>query len=1181
MRRRITFLLAYLSVTLLAAFVPMASFAQPGAPPEVYTEPGGLHTPQSMAPTNGVVTVMLELAGPALGSGNPTTSAAQIEREQQTVVQQLASLQAHVLFQTRLALNGIAITLPASQLGQLAYLPGVASVHVIPPKQPAAIRAASAPASSATAAIVANATGAGVRIGLIDRGIDYTHADFGGPGTPAAYTANNPAIIEPGSFPTAKVIGGFDFAGDAYDASAAGTNALPQPDADPLECNTIPAGMPAPAYLGQGTHVAGLVSGYGVTSSGTTYQGPYTPTPDTATMLVSPGMAPEAQLYAFKVFGCTGSTTLLSAAIDRALDPNGDGNTADHVDVLVITLGAPFGSPDDPDAIAVDNAVRAGVVVVVAAGDTANTFYSVNSPASARLAIAVGATDNGAAVSGNSARGLVRGNGVLKPDMVAPGMNMPSAAVGSGTAAVAMSGTAGAAAQVAGAAATLRQIHTDWSPAQIKAALMSSATPFDAPPSLAGAGRLNVTGLNSINILAYDGEGTYGGLAYGAPWVANTTQITHLLTLENTSASDQVVTLAATSTATETGVTVQVPTGAIRLPAHSTVQATVGLTIDPQGLEFSPDPSTAPTQNGWPRHYLAEHGGYLQVIGGRSNTGVRVRPAHAAHFSSVDFYLDDTLLDGSLDSREVQEYITTTAGLHVVRIRQVGSAPNSAPLFSAPVILQDGHDYTLALIGRPGALGVLPIDDTVTIVPPDGQALIHYVNANRTEPGWDIGPLDVYLDGILQVSGLAVGSSSAYAALTPGQHEVAFYQAGITPATGRALIRKTFVAAASEALLVGTGRHDDDDSDLSDFEQRVFIGRSSIQVGSALLASVPYTVFPTIAANAHANGGLNVSPGARSFTLPIVNTGARDTGLVNVPGQPGTPRTPLASAFELEATSPMVPTLAAPLRSADLQYVGVTSGYSVTQDLSQFTYVYFGLASYAPWTTPNEIEYQVWIDVNRDGRDDYLLVNGNQGELTGGPANDVFINVLYPLAADGTPIPNNQFIFWGSFAAPIQSSINLAPFNTAVMFQRVKAADLGMPLDPANPNGPKGPAPSSFCYRVETRARAANGFKQVLDRVPAADAAPVTACGTRPGELLYDILNPGIAPINTSNFIFSTPIAPRPIFLDVNGGAITGQARSDVLAARSGAKLLILHHHNAPYPQAEVVDVRQMTLAAP
>ena len=96
MRRRITFLLAYLSVTLLAVFVPMASFAQPGAPPEVYTEPGGLHTPQSMAPTNGVVTVMLELAGPALGSGNPTTSAAQIEREQQTVVQQLASLQAHV-----------------------------------------------------------------------------------------------------------------------------------------------------------------------------------------------------------------------------------------------------------------------------------------------------------------------------------------------------------------------------------------------------------------------------------------------------------------------------------------------------------------------------------------------------------------------------------------------------------------------------------------------------------------------------------------------------------------------------------------------------------------------------------------------------------------------------------------------------------------------------------------------------------------------------------------------------------------------------------------------------------------------------------------------------------------------------------------------------------------------------
>nr|MDQ2998020.1 S8 family serine peptidase [Chloroflexota bacterium] len=424
MSRRISILLTLLGVMLIAALLPAASFADPANPPPqpISYSSTGLNPPVRLANANGRLTVMVELGTPAaIAAPNAPSSIIarqQIAAAQAALMPQLASLSARVLFQTSMAYAGVAVTIPADQLDRLRALPGIVRVTVIPPKLPSDVVPSTRAGAQPIAAAIA-ATGQGLRIGMIDRGIDYTHADFGGPGTPLAYSANDPNIIEPGSFPTAKV-DGFDFAGDNYDASADIGSDTPVPDSDPLEC------MQPDAHAGRGTNAAGLAAGLGVAADGTPYRGPYGPGVDLSTLRIAPGVAPEAQLYSLKVFGCYGSSALLTQAIDRAVDPNGDGSSADHLDVLVISLGTPFGSDEDPDAIAVNNAVRAGVVVVVAAGDNLETFYAVDSPASASLAIAVGATDASGTIAAFSARGPQRGNHALKVDIAAPGVNLRS-----------------------------------------------------------------------------------------------------------------------------------------------------------------------------------------------------------------------------------------------------------------------------------------------------------------------------------------------------------------------------------------------------------------------------------------------------------------------------------------------------------------------------------------------------------------------------------------------------------------------------------------------------------------------------------------------------------------------------------------------------------------------------------
>ena len=285
-----------------------------------------------------------------------------------------------VIHRLQRVLNGFVILAEADQAAAVARLPGVARVRSMVPKK--ATNSSSVPFLGTPElwdATGLGLTGEGQRIGIIDTGIDYLHTDFGGSGLAGDYGANHPGTLGDVLFPSLKVVGGFDFVGDAYDAGDP-AHAMPMPDPDPMDCN------------GHGTHVAGTVAGFGVRGDGTTYDGAYDPTIDFETLAIGPGVAPEATLYALKVFGCQGETTAVESALEWAVDPNGDGDFSDRLDVVNLSLTNPFGAGDDPTAEAAERATAAGVAVVASAGNDGAQHFIVGSPATADSAVAVAAS---------------------------------------------------------------------------------------------------------------------------------------------------------------------------------------------------------------------------------------------------------------------------------------------------------------------------------------------------------------------------------------------------------------------------------------------------------------------------------------------------------------------------------------------------------------------------------------------------------------------------------------------------------------------------------------------------------------------------------------------------------------------------------------------------------------------
>ncbi|MEK6917840.1 MAG: S8 family serine peptidase [Nanoarchaeota archaeon] len=173
-----------------------------------------------------------------------------------------------------------------------------------------------------------NLTGQGIKIGIIDTGVDYTQPELG-----SCFGAG------------CKVAGGYDFFNK---------------DNDPMD------------DMGHGTHVAATAAGKGILN----------------------GVAPDATIYAYKALNKNGGGPLSNviAAIEHSVDPNQDGDSSDHLDVISMSLGT-WGDPSDPMSVASDNAVLAGVNVVVAVGNSGvpGGYFTIGSPGNAKDVIGVGA----------------------------------------------------------------------------------------------------------------------------------------------------------------------------------------------------------------------------------------------------------------------------------------------------------------------------------------------------------------------------------------------------------------------------------------------------------------------------------------------------------------------------------------------------------------------------------------------------------------------------------------------------------------------------------------------------------------------------------------------------------------------------------------------------------------------
>jgi subtilisin family serine protease len=314
---------------------------------DLTTEPSGSEpAAESGAPVNETPTAwFVELASPPTADG---TSLATVKAEKDAF--RRAAGTAGLKYAERYAFdtlwNGLSVQVSPADVGKLSRIAGVKAIWPVVQVEPAQEITAEDPdlftALGMTGANYAQntlgLTGAGIKVGVMDTGIDYNHPDLGG-----CFGAG------------CRVATGYDFVGDAYNSSGSGDALVPHPDNDPDDC------------AGHGSHVSGIIGANGVVK----------------------GVAPGVTFGAYRVFGCVGTTSsdVMIKAMERAL--------ADGMQVLNMSIGSSFQWPQYPTAAASDRAVNKGMVVVASIGNSgANGAYAAGAPGVGSKVIGVASFDN-------------------------------------------------------------------------------------------------------------------------------------------------------------------------------------------------------------------------------------------------------------------------------------------------------------------------------------------------------------------------------------------------------------------------------------------------------------------------------------------------------------------------------------------------------------------------------------------------------------------------------------------------------------------------------------------------------------------------------------------------------------------------------------------------------------------